>query len=127
MGRLAYLGWTVGVAVLVAALVLLALALAVRGGVVAMLGWTLLGVAGLIFALGMLVAQARRLHDLGLSAWHLLWLLPLQFVAQYHAQWGGGGDQARFIAALLAIGLHAWLMLAPGERDANAYGPGRRR
>lgn len=124
IGRLAYLGWNFGISVLLAAIILLALALLPLGGFATTLGWVLLGLALLIFALSYVAVVGRRLHDVGLSSLHVVWLLPLMLLAGWYGQFGAGDDAERIAAALLATALHGWLLLMPGERGANAHGPG---
>lgn len=126
LGRLAYLGWTIGISLLLALVILVALALLALGGFAAMLGWVLLGVAALIFAVAYVAMVGRRLHDFGLSAVHVAWLLPLMVLGGWYWHFGAGSDLDRIAAVLLAYALQGWLMVMPGERGANSYGPGRR-
>lgn len=126
MGRVAYLLWSCTLTVLAALVALLALTTITLGGGSAMFGWTLLGLAVLLFVQGFVMALGRRLHDLGLSAVHVLWLLPVLVLGAAYAQFGPGGEVRRLLAGLFALAVHLWLVAAPGQRGANAWGPGRR-
>ena len=61
----------------------------------------------------------RRLHDLGLSGYHALWVGAAELgwtVLSY------GPDYALFLGLpLLAISL--WLLFYPGNAEANRFGP----
>lgn len=126
MGRLAFLGWSCGVAVVTALIVLLALYLIALGGFSTQLGWTLLGLAVLLFLLSFGMAFGRRLHDLGLSAGHAAWLVPLLLVGGWLSQFGPGGNNGRLVAGVVALVPNLCLAMAPGQRGPNAYGPAPR-
>ncbi len=62
----------------------------------------------------LLALVSKRLHDLGLPAWHLAWICGLPVAAgTVHA-----------LAQLAAVaGPWAWLCLARGSEEPNRFGP----
>ena len=62
--------------------------------------------------------MVKRLHDIGLSGLHAVWIVVLLG----SPAWYGETDVGRIlmVAAFAAV---AWLLLTPGQGDANTYGP----
>ena len=76
--------------------------------------------AGLVLAGPGCAVTARRLHDLGLSGWHVLWLVGLSGGAVYF------DDHHPPTAYGLSAGLAVFglgLLFMPGETNENAHGP----
>jgi len=69
-------------------------------------------VAAALWVLSVLVI--RRLHDMNCAGWHVLWigLMTLAGVLS------GGG-----FWSILALLMHAFLMLNPGRPEPNRFGP----
>ena len=84
-------------------------------------------IAGLaILALSVLAAwwmlamiTVKRLHDIGVSGLHLLWIVPLQTLEDTKLlPW-----PMRVIAGLCSLGITLWLLCKRGTEGVNAYGP----
>jgi uncharacterized membrane protein YhaH (DUF805 family) len=124
--RLAYLRY--GIMASIAGKLLLvgaaAIAVATRGGVGWAIGAALAALAVAFWAWATVAITAKRLHDLGLSALHLIWLGPFGVVC------GGLGELAvprepvlGVVLGLVPLGIILWLQLAPGQRRENRFGP----
>lgn len=69
-------------------------------------------------ALSTLSLIVRRLHDIGLSGYHAIWVGAAELgwtILSY------GPDYAAIIGLPL-LGISLWLLLYPGNRGANRYG-----
>jgi uncharacterized membrane protein YhaH (DUF805 family) len=101
-------------------LVVIAVPLFAAGGI-----WWWLGIADVIACLGFLGVSSvslmvRRLHDLGLSGYHAIW------VGTAEAGWSVlsyGPPRVMFLGLPLAA-ICFWLLFWPGHRDANRFGDG---
>lgn len=69
--------------------------------------------------------MSKRLHDLGLTAKHLFWMIPI-FAASSSF---GVADQAVQVSALevvvmlVNLGIGLWLLFARGDQGPNRFGP----
>jgi uncharacterized membrane protein YhaH (DUF805 family) len=61
----------------------------------------------------------KRLHDIGLSGWHAVWVLVLGLGSFGTSRVNVAIGTLLFVVSAL-VGL--WLLFMPGERDDNAYG-----
>lgn len=91
--------------------------------------------AGVIYLA--IAATIQRLHDLGQSAWNLVWaalaliawsvLLGLAVLMTIPAGQAGPGDLEQAIVftglAMPMLSMLLWLHFAPGESGANRFGP----
>jgi uncharacterized membrane protein YhaH (DUF805 family) len=113
--RSVYLGIATSVVLIVTAVPLFA-----TGGV-----WWWLGIADVIACLvflgvGAVSLTVRRLHDLGLSGYHAIW------VGTAEAGWSvlsHGPPRVMFLGLPLAA-ISFWLLFWPGNRNANRFGDG---
>jgi uncharacterized membrane protein YhaH (DUF805 family) len=67
-----------------------------------------------------LALQVKRLHDLGMSGLHMIWIVLLSSAA------GAVGNTAPTLAILIYlayIGVAAWMLFAPGQPESNQFGP----
>ena len=121
------------------------MALGITTGVLLVVGFTLF-VHGALWWLGLLIAivalaalvvgyaslLARRLHDTNLSAYHAIWVAPVQLfgVLVPAAMTSEGVDTSRFDDALFTViaVIGAFLLLWPGTKGENRFGdrPNRR-
>ncbi len=81
------------------------------------------GIVGVALAGAVLVAATvsltvRRLHDLGLSGYHAIWVVAADAASEVLSY--GSAKVVLFSLPLAAIGL--WLLLWPGTKDANRFG-----
>lgn len=94
-----------------------------------------MGVLSLLAALAILlvylycgaVLTIKRLHDLGRSGWHLLWIFATGML---------GGIDTTDVSAMVGfvstmslvvwLGAGLWLLFAPGDLESNEYGPAPR-
>jgi uncharacterized membrane protein YhaH (DUF805 family) len=60
----------------------------------------------------------RRLHDLGLSGYHAIWVVAADAASEVLSR--GSTKAVLFSLPLAAIGL--WLIFWPGNKDANRFG-----
>jgi uncharacterized membrane protein YhaH (DUF805 family) len=87
--------------------------------------------AGLVVLLSIVVALAtlvsaviltiKRLHDLGHSGWHVIWIIVLTT--------GTSSSSARHVSVvsvvldIIGVCVSLWLLFDPGDPATNAYGP----
>lgn len=81
-------------------------------------GLLVVGVALALLALGAVSLAARRLHDLGLSGYHAIWVVAAQ---------AGWAFLSHAPLRTLALGLplaaiDLWITFWPGNRKANRFG-----
>lgn len=74
--------------------------------------WILLILLPALYVLSILVI--RRLHDMNCAGWHAAWIGFMTVVGML----SGGG-----FWSILALLIHAFLMLNPGRPEANRFGP----
>ena len=80
--------------------------------------------AAVIGAWGCLALTTQRLHDLGYSGLHTVWIAGLAIVAAWLDDRHPGLSMVVIAGlALLALGM----VLVPGEKDLNRFGAPRRR
>jgi uncharacterized membrane protein YhaH (DUF805 family) len=88
-------------------------------------GGAMLLAAGVVSTWVILALIAKRLHDIGLRGVHAIWIVPL-IAAGPIAENGIGSPVFRlldFVLLLTPLGIGLWLILAPGQRRENEYGP----
>jgi len=126
IGRVQYLlGHLVGLTIAMLAMALLAVVGVFFGAVGLSVIRTLCFAAGFIALFGgaiyvMVVLIVKRLHDLGMSGMHCIWIMALSFAASAAEGAGEAGASAFFSLCSLGVGL--WLLFAPGVDHANEYG-----
>jgi uncharacterized membrane protein YhaH (DUF805 family) len=74
--------------------------------------WILLVLLPALYILSVLVI--RRLHDMNCAGWHTAWIAAMTVIGVL----SGGG-----FWSILALLMHAFLMLNPGRPEANRFGP----
>ncbi len=122
-GRLARLPFFLrGIQVGIAAAVIFfaSLPLFMNGG--RLLWWAgLVVVAAAVAVIGVCAFSltARRLHDLGLSGYHALWVVAANVLSEALSY---GSDKA-VLASLPFAAVGLWLMFWPGNKAANGFGP----
>jgi uncharacterized membrane protein YhaH (DUF805 family) len=60
----------------------------------------------------------RRLHDLGLSGYHAIWVEAADFGATVLSY----GPPRMLLLALPLAAINLWLLLWPGNAEANRFG-----
>jgi len=121
LGRLAYFGYSLLLAVVLcvlAAILLLPTSNSPNGMTVAIVVMSLVGVVGLYAGFCLCV---KRLHDLNLAGWHYLWMVLVP------AAFSGAGDATHSVAlgvvgGLLSLGVGLYLLFWPGTDGPNDYG-----
>lgn len=122
LARLPYFGYGVLVYLLLLATVL------AGAGISAAAGSDAGGIpGGLVIFAGVIAAiyagttiLIRRLHDLGLSGRHAIWIMMLNVVSQVLLT---AAPPLGLLLSIGAIGVTLWLLFAPGEKAANRWGP----
>lgn len=124
IGRLTYFGYSV-----LSLLVFFALTIAGfsnwgdGASPFALIGVTIVVVALLGTMWTGIALSVKRLHDLGLSGAHLIWIYGIDIALQGVASNGEMSSPGiTLVLALLALGVKLCLLLAPGQPDQNAYG-----
>ena len=118
LARLAFFNRGICLGITTGALSVTSIPLFVRGGT-----WWWLGVADVIASLALLGAGSvsltvRRLHDLGRSGYHAIWVGAVQVLASPLSY---APTKAILLALpLFAVGL--WLTFWPGNAGANRFG-----
>lgn len=74
--------------------------------------WVFVVLLAVLYVLSVLVI--RRLHDMNRAGWHTTWIALMTVVGVI----SGGG-----FWSILALLMHAFLMLNPGRPEANRFGP----
>ena len=101
-----------------AAVVVMTVPLFAGGGVWWWLGLGVVVASLAFFALSSVSLIVRRLHDLGLSGYHAIW------VGAAEAGWSvlsSAPPRVMFLSLPLGA-ISLWLLLWPGNRDANRFG-----
>ena len=110
-GRLGFLGWYLLGATYALILLLAFAGLASKTGSV-----VLVLLAGVPVVWVGLVLTVRRLHDIGASGWHVLWLWGVPFAVA----WADGIRENA--TQLITHGIFAGLCLIPGTAGPNRFG-----
>lgn len=132
LGRLPYLGYML-LAVAVGSSLAAAFALGAmylhsqRGAMGIVIGLALLGALCILPMIWSAWAiTAKRLHDMGLSAWHLIWVLGAPYAISVLALLAPNPTIELGLAVwyhIFTLGLLCWLLFWRGEPSANAWGP----
>ncbi|RYD62173.1 MAG: DUF805 domain-containing protein [Verrucomicrobiaceae bacterium] len=123
LGRMAFVGYSIVNLAVMVALTLAAANLWQSGaGPHALLG-VLIAIAALFGALWSgLALTIKRLHDMGFSGLHVIWILPLEVASKGMGPAMDSPTLATLLSVITAaIGLG--LLLVPGEDRDNRYGP----
>ncbi len=81
-------------------------------------GIAVVAVAVAVLGISTVSLTVRRLHDLGLSGYHAIWVVAADAASEVLSH--GSTKAVLFSLPLAAIGL--WLMVWPGNKDANRFG-----
>jgi|SRR5581483_8246184 len=82
-------------------------------------GIVVVGAALAVLGVSAFSLTARRLHDLGLSGYHALWVVAANVLSEFLSR---GSSKAVLVSLpFAAVGL--WLMFWPGNKAANGFGP----
>ena len=111
--RLPYFTRGIQIAILITLLSLSSIWLFTSGS--NLLWWTgllLVAVCGVILAAGTVSLVVRRLHDLGFSGYHAIWIVPLLAIPAAYSE-------TYFTIPLIA--LSAWLTFWPGQKTPNRF------
>lgn len=126
MGRLAYLGYSLLLGLILVVLALILIIPARNTANADALGLVVLVVTGAVGLWGGVCLGVKRLHDLDLSGWHYLWMGILPGILS------GIGNSLHIIAfsilgGMLSLGVLLYLLLWPGTDGMNrfGYGPGQ--
>jgi uncharacterized membrane protein YhaH (DUF805 family) len=118
LARLPFFARNVFLGVLAAVLAMTSIPLFAQGG-----PWWWIGLFDVIAVLALVAVGAvsltvRRLHDLGLSGYHAIW------VSAAGAGWEvmSYGPPIIMLAGLPLAAIGAWLMFWPGDREDNRFG-----
>jgi uncharacterized membrane protein YhaH (DUF805 family) len=82
------------------------------------LGILIVAAALVLIAVGSLSLMIRRLHDLGLSGYHAIWVSVVQAI------WAplSYGPPEVMLAGLPLAAVGLWLLFWPGDRGPNQFG-----
>jgi uncharacterized membrane protein YhaH (DUF805 family) len=118
LGRLLFFARSVFLGVAAAALAMVSIPFFSQGGL-----WWWVGILDVIGALALLILGiasliVRRLHDLGLSGYHAIW------VGAADAGWGvlSYGPPQIMLAGLPLAAISFWLAFWPGNAESNRFG-----
>lgn len=76
---------------------------------------------GYIYAIVNLMV--KRLHDMGMSGFHVVWIMALNFVTSWFNYMDSPtGAVIHGIGILASFGIALWLLFTPGEPHVNDYG-----
>jgi len=81
-------------------------------------GIAVVAVAVAVLGISTVSLTVRRLHDLGLSGYHAIWVVAADAASEVLSR--GSTKTVLFSLPLAAIGL--WLMVWPGNKDADRFG-----
>lgn len=82
-------------------------------------GIAYLAVAMAACAVSFVSLTVRRLHDLGLSGYHAIWVAATQILSTALSY----GSDAAVLASLPFTLVGLWLLFWPGQKADNRYGP----
>jgi uncharacterized membrane protein YhaH (DUF805 family) len=85
--------------------------------------WAILAGLGCVVALCLfvhVVLGIRRLHDMDRTGWHMAWLIGCMLAAGFADDVHPSLGPAMSLVVMLG---EVWLLLAPGTRGANRFGP----
>ncbi len=118
LARLPFFARGIYVGVLAAAFSMVSIPLFSRGGAWWWLGILVVIAAGAFLVVGVASLLVRRLHDLGLSGYHAIWVGAAQ------AGWSvlSYGPPQVMLAGLPLAAIGLWLTFWPGNRGANRFG-----
>ena len=123
LGRLAYLGYWVLAIVAQSLMTSVAGLLFKMGGNGPIVGGI---ITALIMGFGvwaMLALQVKRLHDIGYSGLHVIWITVLGLGTVIMAAMA---PILAVIGGLMGLCVFLWLLFAPGQPEANKFGPSER-
>ena len=67
--------------------------------------------------------MVKRLHDMGMSGFHVVWIMALNFVTSWFNYMDSPtGAVIHGIGILASFGIALWLLFTPGEPHVNDYG-----
>jgi uncharacterized membrane protein YhaH (DUF805 family) len=78
-----------------------------------------------LFAVSAASIIVRRLHDIGLSSYHAIWVVPAQVIPSVvpRIAWKSPADGLLpFIFELPLVLIGLWLLFWPGDKKANRFG-----
>ena len=82
-----------------------------------------MGLATLAYIYGTVNLAAKRLHDLGMSGWHLAWIYAVSFFGTMMGMTQSTfGSIVYLITLLVSAGIGFWLLLMPGQDHDNQFG-----
>ena len=128
MGRAAYVGYNILNTAMLVAGTLLALALGstpwgsanpVSDGTNTAAVLLVLVAAAIAYLWAMLAVVVKRLHDLDLAGINVIWILLIGVAAALLSQ---EAPALSTVLNLCSLGLHLWLIFAPGTRGPNRFG-----
>lgn len=121
IARLPYLGYSILAFITACALMMAAVGISRPfDGVGAGLSLLVIVVAMLGLLWVNLALSVKRLHDMGYSGLHLIWIYLIQYGT---GSIGAVDHTAGVVASLVSIGLGLWMLCAPGDVEDNRFGP----
>ena len=81
-------------------------------------GMAVVAVAVAVLGISTVSLTVRRLHDLGLSGYHAAWVVAADAASEVLSY---GSTKAVLFSVLLAV-IGLWLMVWPGNKDADRFG-----
>lgn len=81
-------------------------------------GILVVALAGVVLVVATVSLTVRRLHDLGLSGYHAIWVVAADATSEVLSY--GSAKAVLFSLPLAAIGF--WLLFWPGNKDVNRFG-----
>jgi uncharacterized membrane protein YhaH (DUF805 family) len=118
LARLPFFGRGVFLGVVAAALAMASIPFFSREGLSWGLGLLIVVAALVLLAVGSLSLIVRRLHDLGLSGYHAIWVFAAETVWVPLSY----GPPEVMLAGLPLAAVGLWLLFWPGNRGPNRFG-----
>jgi uncharacterized membrane protein YhaH (DUF805 family) len=117
LARLPYFGYSLVALVLLALAFFFIVNVFITNPALGLAGVLVIGIVAIWTSLAI---TAKRLHDLGLSGGHVIWMFGLGAMSRVTSPTNPGLGMLFGLAELIAW---LWLLFAPGQPAANAYGP----
>ena len=123
IGRLAYLGYTLLMALFVGVTIGGGIALMATGETTgAVLGGGLAAIGFLLSIWMGLALLFKRLHDIGMSGAHSIWIYLINLAPNATAL---VSPTVTILLYIVSFGVMLWLLFMPGDAEPNKYGPPR--
>lgn len=120
IARLPYLGYSLLGGLFVGIFLFMGFAVAASAKGASVLGILIIAAAVIGYAWIALALQIKRLHDLGFSGLHMIWIAAIGALSSALSQ---ANPTISIILGFGSLCVWLWLLFAPGQPETNAYGP----